>query len=245
LSRHFRVLAAVLAAFAAVTSTARGDGSFRAGVGMIDVMRERIFAHLGLEPGTVVADIGVGGGWFVLRVAEAVGPNGMVYGTDIDPGAITKLRQRLPDLSQSAGRVELRLCHGQRDTALDDLGDGRVDLILMIDSLCFDALEPRERNVAYLSRFLRILRPGGRLVHHMDCRCDVAPDAVVALFRDAGFSSNVEKLDVSPDPASIDAAWDCRSDAERARHAFVGIFRKSDSRPVEASPGAVRAGKSP
>jgi SAM-dependent methyltransferase len=223
--RGGRALACALAA-SAVFSSARAAEPAGAGAGLIDQLREKILAHADPRPGMVVAEIGVGGGWFVVRVGEAIGPNGVLYGTDIDPEAIARIEERIPNLAPASARVELRLCRDARDTALDDLPDGRLDLIFMIDSLCFDGHEPRERDVAYLRRFLRILRPGGRLVHHMDCTCAVAPSAVAALFRDAGFSQRVETLDVAPDPALVDASWPCRSAAERERHAFVGIFRK-------------------
>lgn len=196
--------------------------------GPVDTMRERVLDGLALKPGMVVAEIGVGGGWFVVRVAERIGPDGVVYGTDIDPQAIALVQQKVPDLKQPAGRVDLRLCRDPRDTALDDLPDNRVDIVLMIDSLCFDGQESRARNVEYLRRFLRVLRPGGRLVHHMDCHCDVTLDAVKALFPEAGFSPQVETIDATPDRATVDADWPCHTDAERARHAFIGVFRKPD-----------------
>jgi ubiquinone/menaquinone biosynthesis C-methylase UbiE len=199
-----------------------------AGPGVVDLMRERILAELALGPGMVVAEIGVGGGWFMVRVAEAIGPDGIVYGTDIDPEAIAFVRRRLAHLEPGTGRFDLRLCRDPRDTALDDLPDDGVDLILMIDSLCFDAQVSRERNIAYLHRFLRILRPGGRLVHHMDCRCDVSPEAVIAQFADAGFAPRAEVVDVSPDPDSLDPDWPCRSEAQGKRHGFLGVFRKPD-----------------
>jgi ubiquinone/menaquinone biosynthesis C-methylase UbiE len=194
------------------------------GAPIVDRMRERILAHLNLEAGMKVAEIGVGPGWFVMRVAERIGSDGVVYGTDIDPKRIEALKARLPDVGP--GRVELRLCRDGRDTAIDDLPDGHLDLVLMIDSLCFDAEYPRARNVDYLRRFQRVLRAGGRLVHHMDCRCDVTIEGLAAQFADAGFSPRSDTLDVGPDPAQVDASWPCRSDAERRRHAFVGIFRK-------------------
>lgn len=214
----------------AVTCAAASSGArASAASGPIDLTRERILAQLALKPGMVVADIGVGGGWFVVRVAEAVGPDGIVYGTDIDPEAIAALRRTAQHLKPGAGRVDLRLCRDPRDTALDDLPEGRVDLILMVDSLCFDAQEPRERNVAYLRRFLRVLRPGGRLVHHMDCRCDTSRAAVAAQFTEAGFSPRAEIVDVALDPASAGPDWPCRTEVERQRHAFVGVFRKPDA----------------
>jgi ubiquinone/menaquinone biosynthesis C-methylase UbiE len=215
----------VLAVLALAYSALSAGGS-DARPGPVEVMKERVLAHVAPRPGMVVAEIGVGGGWFVVRVAEAVGPNGVVYGTDINAEAIAAVQGKLPHLAKGAGRVDLRLCRDDRDTALDDLPDNHVDTILMVDSLCFEAHEARERDVAYLRRFLRILRPGGRLVHHMDCLCDVSPEAVVAQFTDAGFSPRVESIDVSPDPAVVDPNWPCRTEAQRKRHAFVGVFRK-------------------
>ena len=40
---------------------------------------------LGIADGAVVADIGAGGGWFTVRLAQRVGPNGLVYAEDIQP----------------------------------------------------------------------------------------------------------------------------------------------------------------
>jgi SAM-dependent methyltransferase len=206
----------------------------------IDAMRERILAYLALKPGMVVAEIGTGEGWFVTRAAEAVGPTGVVYGTDIDPAALATVAREVRDLKPAAGRVEIRLCHDGRDTALDDVPANSIDTVLMIDSLCFDTHEPRARNVAYLRRFLRLLRPGGRLVHHMDCRCEVSLDALVSQFTDAGFSPRFEAVDVSPDPASLDASWPCRSEAERKRHALLAVFRKPGATRDAAAGAAVK-----
>jgi len=192
----------------------------------VDAMRERILAHLKLRPGMRVAEIGLGRGWFVFRAAEAVGPKGVVYATDIDPEAIGAMRQELPHINPKAGRVDLRLCRDGRDTALDDLPPGHVDIILMVDSLCFDGHERREVDRAYLQRFLRVLRPGGRLVHHMDCQCNATLESVRTQFADAGFSPRVETLDVLPNPASIDANWRCQTEAARQRQAVVAVFRK-------------------
>jgi ubiquinone/menaquinone biosynthesis C-methylase UbiE len=216
---------ALLAGFALASVAGSAGRAADDRPGPVEAMKERVLAAVAPRPGMVVAEIGVGGGWFVVRVAEAIGPNGVVYGTDINPAALAGVRDKLPHLASGAGRVELRLCRDDRDSAVDDLPDDHVDTVLMIDSLCF-AEHPREQNVAYLRRFLRILRPGGRLVHHMDCQCDIAPEALVAQFSEAGFSPRVESIDVAPDPATVDSTWPCRTEAQRQRHAFVGVFRK-------------------
>src|SRR6187455_3446917 len=42
-----------------------------------------VMDRLGISDGSKVADIGAGGGWFTVRLARRVGPNGVVYAEDI------------------------------------------------------------------------------------------------------------------------------------------------------------------
>ena len=49
---------------------------------------------LGLGPGSTVADIGAGRGYFTMRLAARVGPQGRVYAVDIDEGNLNRLRSR-------------------------------------------------------------------------------------------------------------------------------------------------------
>jgi SAM-dependent methyltransferase len=195
----------------------------------VEILREHILHGMVLRPGMRVAEIGFGRGWFVFRAAEAVGAHGVVYATDIDPEAIAALRPELAHMNPAAGRVELRLVRDPRDTGLDDLPDNDLDVISMIDSLCFDTHEPAEHNVEYLHRLLRLLRPRGRLVHHMDCRCEVDPDTVAAQFVAAGFSP-VERMAPPPAGATADPTSPCVTAAAVRRHDFIGVFRKPRSR---------------
>jgi predicted methyltransferase len=55
---------------------------------------DRVLNDLGLHPGSVVADIGAGGGWFSVRAARRVGPSGQVIAEDINPPYIEAIRQR-------------------------------------------------------------------------------------------------------------------------------------------------------
>ena len=228
---HVLHLATLLLALLAAALPVGSGLALAATPGPIDALRQAILSYAGLRPGMVVAEIGMGRGWFLFRAAEQVGPTGTVYGTDIDPAALASVRRQLEHVNPGAGRIEVRLCQEGRDTALDDLPPNHLDVILMIDSLCFDARVPRERNVAYLGRFLRLLRPGGLLVHHMDCQCDVAPQSVVALFEDAGFSSGGQPVEIPPEATSSAPDWRCKDDAARQRHEFVGVFHK----PAEGS----------
>jgi ubiquinone/menaquinone biosynthesis C-methylase UbiE len=49
---------------------------------------------LNIKPGSTVADIGAGGGWFSVRAARRVAPNGRVIAEDINPKAIGYIQQR-------------------------------------------------------------------------------------------------------------------------------------------------------
>jgi SAM-dependent methyltransferase len=55
----------------------------------------RVMEILGVAPGSVVADIGAGSGWFTVRVAKRVTETGKVYAVDINPEAIRYINQRI------------------------------------------------------------------------------------------------------------------------------------------------------
>jgi ubiquinone/menaquinone biosynthesis C-methylase UbiE len=55
---------------------------------------DRVMDLLQLKPGSTIADIGAGGGWFSVRAARRVGANGHVIAEDINPKAIAYIQQR-------------------------------------------------------------------------------------------------------------------------------------------------------
>jgi ubiquinone/menaquinone biosynthesis C-methylase UbiE len=55
---------------------------------------DRVMDLLGLKPGSTVADIGAGGGWFSVRAARRVAPGGRVIAEDINPKYIDSIQQR-------------------------------------------------------------------------------------------------------------------------------------------------------
>ena len=55
-----------------------------------------IMDALRIGDGSVVADVGAGGGWFTVRLARRVGPNGKVYAEDIQPEMLAAIRAPRP-----------------------------------------------------------------------------------------------------------------------------------------------------
>jgi ubiquinone/menaquinone biosynthesis C-methylase UbiE len=55
---------------------------------------DRVMDLLQLKPGSTIADIGAGGGWFSVRAARRVGTNGRVIAEDINAKAVAYIQQR-------------------------------------------------------------------------------------------------------------------------------------------------------
>jgi arsenite methyltransferase len=113
---------------------------------------ERVIAALGIGPGDRVADLGSGSGYFTVRLARAVGPDGKVYAVDVDEEMNEHLRQRLAQ--EEIANVDVIL--GRFEDPL--LPDGGVDLVLTVDT--YHHLEDRP---AYFRNLRRDLAPGGRV----------------------------------------------------------------------------------
>jgi ubiquinone/menaquinone biosynthesis C-methylase UbiE len=109
--------------------------------------------ELGIGEGSVVADLGAGGGWFTVRLARRVGPNGKVYAEDIQREMIVAIQRRV----ESEGlrdRVEMKL-----GTPSDpQLPVGSLDAALIVD-----AYHEMEQPVRLLSSVKRSLKPQGRI----------------------------------------------------------------------------------
>jgi len=99
-----------------------------------------------------VADLGAGGGYFTFRLADAVGPDGVVYAVDVDPDMLDSLRER----AKAEKRTNVVVVEaGYTDSRLPDAG---VDLVLVVNT--FHHIDGR---IAYFERLKRALQPGGRL----------------------------------------------------------------------------------
>ncbi|MCL6505209.1 MAG: class I SAM-dependent methyltransferase, partial [Pirellulales bacterium] len=56
---------------------------------------EQLLQVLDVQPGQIICDLGCGNGFYTLRLAEMVGPEGKVLAVDIQPEMLSMLNERL------------------------------------------------------------------------------------------------------------------------------------------------------
>lgn len=136
---------------------------------------DEVVKALRLAPGSVVADIGAGSGYFAFRLARAVGEKGRVFAVDIEPGMVRHIRER-GATEQGGKRVEAVL----GEPGDPHLPDGGVDLVLIVNTWHHIA----DRG-PYLERLRQALRPGGQvvLVDFRDGELPVGPPPAHKLLR--------------------------------------------------------------
>jgi arsenite methyltransferase len=110
-----------------------------------------VLGALRLRPGMIVADLGSGAGYFTIRLARAIGPEGTVFAVDTD----ADLRDSVVERARGQGLGNVRaVAAGAEDPALPE----PVDLIFLA-SVFHHLPDPP----AYFRRAIAGLRPGGRV----------------------------------------------------------------------------------
>lgn len=119
---------------------------------------DQIMDALRIADGSVVADLGAGGGWFTLRIARRVGPRGRVFAEDIQP-------QMLERISRLVAREQISNVTTVLGTPADPRLPTSVDAALIVDSYHEMELENGARRdpVALLRSVARSLTPQGLL----------------------------------------------------------------------------------
>jgi ubiquinone/menaquinone biosynthesis C-methylase UbiE len=115
--------------------------------------RDQVMETLALKEGEKVADVGAGSGYFTVPLAKAVGPDGIVWACDIRQEMLDYLKGKL----DKEGLDNVRLMLVEPDDPM--LPDGRVDTILMVDTLHYIT-----ERTAYAGKLKEALAPGGRIV---------------------------------------------------------------------------------
>ena len=192
-------------AVAPIVSLAWGEETARDKLGeAADVIR-----IAGLKPGMAVADIGTGGGYFVLRLAPVVGPRGRVFAQDVSQTALNFVRQRVT----AAKFTNVRYVRGGQSNAR--LPAASVDVALMVHMY-----HEIEQPYLLLDKLRRSLKPGGRVVivdldrpsqqHGMPktlltCEVKAVGYELVGITDMAQGYAAVFRPGLRPDPASVKA----------------------------------------
>lgn len=108
---------------------------------------ERVMDLLSIGSGSVVADIGAGGGWFAAIASKRIGEKGKVYAVDINPDAIAFMDER----KKTEGLENIVTVLGKEDDPL--LAENSIDAVLILNTY-HEIAEP----VIYLKRLRPALR---------------------------------------------------------------------------------------
>jgi precorrin-6B methylase 2 len=107
---------------------------------------------LEIKPGSTVADLGAGSGYYSFRVAPLVGPTGKVLAVDIEPSMLEVIDAR----ARREGIGNVRTVHSSAQDP--HLPPASVDLVFMVD--VYHELEyPYE----IMQKVREALKPGGRV----------------------------------------------------------------------------------
>jgi ubiquinone/menaquinone biosynthesis C-methylase UbiE len=87
----------------------------------------RMLANMGIQPGMTICDMGCGNGFYSLKMARLVGPEGRILAVDVQPEMLAMLRARTETEGIENVTPILGSLHDPR------LPHRSVDLILLVD----------------------------------------------------------------------------------------------------------------
>ncbi len=115
---------------------------------------DQIMDSLGIADGSHVADVGAGGGWFSVRLARRVGPNGVVWAEDVQAEMLEAIKRR-------AAKENLRNVRTQQGTPTDPMLPPRsLDAVLIVEA--FQEIQAGNPQL-FLENVRASLKDGGRV----------------------------------------------------------------------------------
>jgi SAM-dependent methyltransferase len=116
---------------------------------------ELIMDALRIAEKATVADIGAGAGFFTVRLARRVGPNGIVYAEDIQEAMLESIKRRVS--REGLNNVIPRL-----GTPTDaKLPKGALDAVLVVD--VYQEVDEEGSRIRLLQHLADTLKPNGRI----------------------------------------------------------------------------------
>ena len=141
---HFTLVAGALLLAAVVATPLFGQNNASDTAKLIEVLQ--------LKSGSVVAEIGAGGGELTVALARHVAPSGRVYTSELGTERVTKLR----DAVTKSGVGNIQVIEGQDAQA--NLSDGCCDAVFM-RNVYHHFGDPATMNAS----IFKALKPGGRV----------------------------------------------------------------------------------
>lgn len=112
----------------------------------------QVVRAMAIRPGMTVADLGAGSGYYTVRLARLLGPEGRVLAEDVVPRYLSDLRRRVRRLGLKNVVLGLGEPHDPR------LPPGSVDVALLVH-MYHEIAQP----FAFLANLAPAMRPGGRV----------------------------------------------------------------------------------
>ncbi len=119
-------------------------------------MPDEIMDALNIADGSTVADVGAGAGWFTVRLARRVGPNGRVYAEDIQQPMLDAIDYRV----RREGLTNVDTVPG---TPEDPRLPAGLDAVLIVDVYAEVVYAGVADPVSLLTHVAAALKPQGRL----------------------------------------------------------------------------------
>ncbi len=114
---------------------------------------EKAIAQLNLKPGMMVGDVGSGTGFYSIRLAKGVAPNGVVFANEIQAGMLERLK------ANAAAQHVMNIVPILGTESDPRLPEGKLDLVLLAD-----VYHEFSRPQRMLDRIRESLKPTGKLV---------------------------------------------------------------------------------
>jgi arsenite methyltransferase len=154
---------------------------------------DEVLKALELQRRQKVADVGSGGGYFALRLAEIVGTEGRVFALDTNP----KFLEFIQDIAKEKGLTNVETILTEKDKPI--LSENSIDLIFM-RNVCHHL----RNRVEYFKQLKNTLKTSGR-VAIIEYRCGgrfsfhklfghyVAKEKIIDEMKEAGYKLEKEE----------------------------------------------------
>ncbi|UCC97529.1 MAG: methyltransferase domain-containing protein [Phycisphaerales bacterium] len=156
MSKYLRfgiVITAILILCGPVTGREEGQGRESFGGRGYREAASYVIKRLGLRRNSVVVDIGAGDGWWASKMAEKLGPKGLIHAGEVDQEKVDAMEQKWQDVSQ----IKPYLC------PTDGTGLGEDSCHVAFISKTYHHFA-EGTHVDYLRHLKEVVKPSGRVV---------------------------------------------------------------------------------